>query len=142
MTRPSTQDQFNKASNRNDGKQKPKYPPPFSIRLTWEERAYLERVCGSTPWSTYIRKVALGGAETRRTRKHRQPRADDAALSRALGALGKSRLGSNLNQIAKAANRGTLPITPELLEELNAACAEFRALRSAIIEALGLKAVE
>ena len=142
MTRPSTQHAFSNASAGDTAEKKPKYPPPFSIRLTWEERAYLERVCGSTPWSTYIRKVALSEAETPRKRQTRQPKTDDAALSRALGALGKSRLASNLNQIAKAANRGTLPVTPELMEELNAACAEFRALRSDIIEALGLKVRE
>ncbi|ADM09294.1 hypothetical protein PB2503_06132 [Parvularcula bermudensis HTCC2503] len=76
-------------------------------------------------------------ASPRRT--YRKPRPHDAAIGKALAALGQSRLSSNMNQIAKAANLGTLSVTPELSEELASACADIRAMRSALVEALGLK---
>lgn len=47
-------------------KDRPKYPPPFSMRLTWEERAHLDRVCNGKPWSTYIRQTVLKDAEALR----------------------------------------------------------------------------
>ncbi|MEM8986540.1 MAG: plasmid mobilization relaxosome protein MobC [Pseudomonadota bacterium] len=72
-------------------------------------------------------------------RKKRSPVADDAALARVLGALGQSRLASNLNQIAKAANQGVLTVTPDLIDELSDACADVRAMRQDLIAALGFK---
>jgi len=35
---------------------KPKYPPPFSLRLTYEERARLGAQRGDKPLSVYIRE--------------------------------------------------------------------------------------
>ena len=116
----------------------PKYPPPFSIRFTWEERAELDRIAGREPWSRFIRKAVFGDSASKRRKLARQPRVDEAALAKALGQLGAARLSTNLNQIAKAANLGTLPVTPELSEELYEACADVKALRDDLIAALGL----
>ena len=117
---------------------KAKYPPPFSIRFTWEERAELDRLAGHEPWSRYIRKAVFADATSKRRKPARQPRVDEAALAKTLGQLGASRLAANLNQIAKAAHIGTLPVTPELEGELHEACVEVKALRNALIAALGL----
>jgi hypothetical protein len=54
-----------------------------------------------------------------------------------LGALGKSRLAGNLNQLAKAVNTGSLPATPETEAELKEACREISALRADLLRALG-----
>ncbi len=53
--------------------------------------------------------------------------------------LGKSRLSANMNQIAKAANRGTLPLTPDLVGDLNAACSDIKYMRWLLVSSLGLK---
>lgn len=113
-----------------------KAPPPFSLRLTFEERAALDRMAGGKPLGAYIRDRLLGERVARRASR-RRPKTDDVAMARALSALGQSRLSSNLNQIAKAANMGALPVTPELEDELQAACADIQRMRQALMYALG-----
>lgn len=117
-----------------------KHPPPFSIRFTDEERAYLRREAGRLSLSAHIRAKLFEDATLpkRLTRKKRAPSVDQAKLAKLLGALGGSRLSSNMNQIAKAAHMGALPVTPELEQELAEACAEIRAMRCALIEAIGV----
>ena len=112
---------------------------PFSIRLTPNERQQLEAEAGSKPLSTYMRERLLG-SEAQPRRYLRKPRADEQALSKALGVLGRSRLASNLNQLAKAANLGTLPVSSDVLADLTQACADIREMRTALMQALGFKA--
>ncbi len=61
---------------------------------------------------------------------------DDEALGRVLGALGKSRLSNNVNQLAKAVNIGTLPVTPETESQLKQACADIAVMREELMRAL------
>lgn len=114
-------------------------PAPFSLRLTFEERAVLERMAGDKPLGAFIRKQLFGDSAAPRTLHQRKPGPDKKALAQALSALGQSRLSSNMNQIAKAAHLGTLPLGPDLEDELSTACADIRAMRDALIRALGLK---
>ena len=120
-------------------RQKKKRLPPLSFRATEEERALLKEWAGSLPIGAYIRATLFGDRVSPRRRKARRPSVDQEALSKALALLGQSRLSSNLNQIAKAANMGALPISQGLLDELNAACTDVRRMREALIEALNLK---
>jgi hypothetical protein len=52
--------------------------------------------------------------------------------------LGQSRLSSNLNQLAKAVNTGSLPVTPETERELRQAARDVMVMRRMLIDALGL----
>lgn len=117
---------------------KRKRPAPFAIRLSAEERARLEREAAGAPLGTYIKAKALGEPMAR-MRRTGQSVEDRQAFAQALGLLGKSRLSSNLNQLARLANTGSLPLTPEVEEELLAALADVRAIRRLLMEALGLK---
>ena len=54
-----------------------------------------------------------------------------------MGALGGSRLSSNLNQLAKAVNTGSLPVTPETEDDLKQACREVAEMRAELLRALG-----
>jgi hypothetical protein len=112
---------------------------PFSLRLSAQERARLEADAGGLPLGEYIRRRVFADGATPR-RRTRRPIADHESLARVLAELGRARLASNLNQIAKSANSGSLPVTPELSAEINAACADVRAMRDDLITALGLKA--
>ncbi|HWH73027.1 MAG TPA: plasmid mobilization relaxosome protein MobC [Methylibium sp.] len=112
-------------------------PAPFSLRLTFEERAVLEAQAGHMPLGAYIRARLLGGAAMPR-KVHRRPVKDDEALARVLGALGNARLSNNLNQLARAANAGALPVTPETMQALIAACRDVRDMRAGLMAALGL----
>lgn len=112
------------------------YDPPFSLRLSFEERAQLQEMAEGQPLGGYIRARLLGQQTKRRGSSIR----DREALAQVLGMLGQSRLSSNLNQLAKLANIGSLPLTPETEAELRAAAAEVMAIRRLLVSALGLKA--
>ena len=136
---------FSNASAVCPPKPKSKAPPPFSIRFTDDERARLNRDAGTLSLAAYIRLKLFAGDDpppTKRklTRKKHQPSAELAVLGHMLGGLGQSRIASNLNQIAKAANMGALPVTPELEQDLVEACAAVKAMRHDLIAALGIKA--
>lgn len=111
---------------------------PFAIRLSKDERARLEREAAGAPLGTYIKAKALGDPPLRMRRTGHSVE-DRQSFAQALGMLGKSRLSSNLNQIAKLANTGSLPLTPEVEAELLSALADVRAIRRLLMEALGLK---
>nr|WP_321361382.1 plasmid mobilization relaxosome protein MobC [uncultured Hyphomonas sp.] len=108
---------------------------PFSLRLSEEERVQLKASADGQPLGAYIKSRLFSGAQYR----SRARQVDREALGKVLGALGQSRISQNLNQIAKAANIGALPVTPELVEELHETCAELKSLRQDIMAALGLR---
>lgn len=112
--------------------------PPFSLRLTFAERATLERAAGTKPLGRYIRERLLGDEAAPRKARGGKAVEDQAALARVLGALGSSRLSNNLNQLAHAVNVGALPVTPDTQAELRAACEAVRQIRADLIRALGL----
>jgi hypothetical protein len=77
----------------------------------------------------YLRTMALGSPGPRAVRRPSVERAD---LARLLGELGK--IGSNVNQLARAANTsGDMPA----VDELAAITADVRVLRDALMKALG-----
>ncbi len=111
---------------------------PFSLRLSFEERAQLEQEATGMPLGRYIRdKVLDGKAKPRRTRG-KFPVKDHEALGRVLGALGASRLSSNVNQLARAVNTGSLPVKPETEDAIKQACREIAQIRRDLLAALGL----
>lgn len=84
----------------------------------------------------YIRNALLGDEAQTRSSRQRRPTLDRVALAKALALLGRSRLASNMNQIAKAAHAGALPLEPELIADLMAACADIQLMRDALMRAL------
>jgi transcriptional regulator of met regulon len=120
-------------------KAKAKYPPPYSIRFTAAEKAWLKKKAAPQAVSTYIRNILLADESAPRRGKRVTRIRDDEALARTLAALGRARLSNNLNEIAKAAKVGALPVTPELIQELTDTCNEIREMRKMLMKALGLK---
>ena len=114
-----------------------KRTPPFSLRLNEEEKARLIAEANGAPLGTYIKAKAMGAPL--RARRTGLAVADRKALAQALALLGQSRISSNLNQLAHAANVGVLPVTPETEEALMEACAEVSDIRRLLMSALGLK---
>lgn len=112
-------------------------PAPFSLRLTFEERVALERAAGDMPLGAYIRGELFRGKSTRRRRPRKRPVKDYQALGQLLGELANARLANNLNQLARAANTGSLPVTPETEKALREACAEVQQMRTLLMAALG-----
>ncbi len=116
-----------------------KIPAPFSLRLTFEERAALEKEAGNKPLGAFIRSKLFRGSEAPRKQRtrSRKPLKDDKALAELLGKLGQSRLASNINQLAKASNTGSLPVTPDTEQALQNACNDVRVMRMLLMQALG-----
>jgi len=111
---------------------------PISTRVTIAERDRIRGLANGMSMSVYLRTVALKGTRGV-VRKKSKPSADKKMLGRVLGALGQSRLSSNMNQIAKAAHMGALPVSDDLHDELMKACANIRAMRRDLISALGVQ---
>ncbi|MEO9738053.1 MAG: hypothetical protein ABJH45_23060 [Paracoccaceae bacterium] len=110
---------------------------PFSLRLTFEERAKLEKQAAGMPLGAYIRKQVFGKDTTPRKTRGKHPVKDHVALGRVLGALGQSRLSSNVNQLARAVNTGSLPVTPDTEQSIIEACVAIEEIRIELLRALG-----
>lgn len=117
---------------------KKKRPSPFCIRLSEEERAYLEEKAGGKPLGAYIRQQLLGDRAAKR-RKQRKPSVDDKQVAALLASIGHSRVSANLNQLARAVNMGTLDVSRDTEQQLLEATEAVLAMRSALFIALGLK---
>jgi len=124
---------FNKSANL-----KRKRPSPFCIRLSEAQRARLADEAAGAPLGAYIKAKALG--EPLRMRRTGLSIQDREALAKTLALLGQSRLPSNLNQLAHAANIGALPMTPETEEFLRACLQDVRDIRNLLMRALGRQA--
>lgn len=124
-----------------------KRPAPFSLRLSQEERNALERAAGAKSLSAYIKSrlfpagVTAVGAPSASAHWHKAGRSveDHQALAQLLTLLGASRLSQNVNQLAKAANCGTLGVGDEVEADLHVACTEIAAMRHLLLIALGMK---
>lgn len=134
--RPRVSGVFNDVSDA--PKARSKQASPFSLRLTYAERTQLKAEAGAQPLGTYIRSRLLGDKAEKR-RRLRPPGPDHQKLALVLAALGQSRLASNMNQIAKAANMGVLEVSAELTHDLEGACRAIADMREMVIAALGLK---
>ena len=128
------QQTFSEASSKSKRK---KTLPPFSLRLSKEEREKLENAAAGMPLGPFIKAKMFDGDLAPRRMRGQAPVKDHAALARALGLLGNLRLANNLNQLAKAANMGALPLSPEVEDELMATCAAVLAIRMELMKALG-----
>jgi len=128
---------FNKASGKlNKRAIGTKPTSPISIRFTVKERAYLDTLAGNQAISSYIREKILGEKAEKR-KVLRKPKMEDIQYSTLLASLGQSRLSSNVNQLAKHANMGTLDCSQNIEQQLEDACGAIFAMRDALFMALG-----
>lgn len=102
----------------------------LTVRVSNEERATIDQAAerAGLMIGSYARKVLL---EAPAPRQVRRPPVERRELVRLLAELGK--IGSNINQLARAVNTGELIGAPALEEDLNG----LRILRDAILRALG-----
>ena len=114
--------------------------PPFSLRLTFEERAKLERDAAGMALGAYIRSRLLDPETVAPRKRGKFPVKDHQALAQLLGLLGQSRLANNVNQLARAANTGSLAVTPDTEEALMSATADINQMRQLLIQALDIDA--
>jgi len=106
---------------------------PFSVRLTLDERAYLEQQAGTQHLGAFIRDQLLN-KKAKKRRVLRKPKIDDKNLAMVLSLLGDQRIASNLNQLARHANMGTLDFDDQILEQIQEACAAMIAVRNYLLD--------
>jgi hypothetical protein len=116
----------------------PDRPATFTLRLTPEDRLRLERDAAGMSLGAYVRWRLFDADKLPPRSRGKFPVKDHQALSRTLAALGQSRIASNLNQLAAAANIGALYVTPEIEVELAEAVRHVAAIRKMLIAALNL----
>jgi hypothetical protein len=133
-----TPNTFNKTATYRDAAKK-KRPAPFSLRLTFEERAQLEREAAGMSLGAYIRAKLFDNTKPTRQTRGKFPVKDHKALGKVLGLLGQTRIANNLNQLAKAANRGLLQIEGDTEADLREACRMISHIRDELVMALGLR---
>lgn len=109
---------------------------PFSLRLSIEEKARLKAAAGNMALGAYIKARLFDGLPAV-PRQNAPSSYDKQIIGKVLAMLGRSRLSSNMNQIAHAANLGILPLEPELIKGLNAACADIRTMRTCLLRGMG-----
>ena len=117
-------------------------PAPFSLRLSFEERQRLEKQAAGMSLSAYVKDRIFGQDAVPRQTRGKAPVRDHELLGKLLGQLGASRLPQNINQLARAANIGTLPVNDETTRELNRACEDIAAMRWMLMQALGMRLPE
>lgn len=111
-----------------------KRPTPFSLRLTRDERTMLDERAGGQPLGAYIRGQLLGEVNLTKRRAQRKPKVTDKNLALVMALLGEQRIASNLNQLARHANMGTLDCDDETLEQIQEACAAMIAVRHYLLD--------
>lgn len=121
---------------------KNKYPTPFSLRLTNDERKSLKLAADGRPLAAYIRwlifKEDMPELPKQRTREKYSDK-DRKLLAKLLGVLGQSRIANNINQLAKAANSGSLPVNEEVIKALEDALESVYWMRNTLIKGMGIK---
>lgn len=102
----------------------------LTVRLTEDERAAIDAAAERAGLMTgsYARQKLLGGPAPRQVRR---PPVERRELARLLGEVGK--IGSNLNQLARAANQGSYVRGVEI----ETALAGLDDVRAAILSTLG-----
>lgn len=112
---------------------------PFCMRLNEEERKKLEQAASGVHLSKYIKSILFGRDLPQITRRSIKPVKDHHELAKLLALLGQSRIASNINQLAKAANSGSLPVNADVLRSLDEAARSILTMRSMLMKALGFK---
>lgn len=113
------------------------YPAPFSLRLNEKERSELDKLANGRPLGQFIKDAIFTHGMRPQSRK--PAIADQKLLAKLLGALGQSRIASNINQLAKAANSGSLPVNDEVLKSIMEAVSAIAWMRECLIRGMGLK---
>ena len=91
---------FSAAATLPPQKSKRRYTPPFSLRLTLDERKKLDEMAGSLPLASFIHN-RLFSEQVEKRRPVKKPAPDSAMLALLLSELGRSRLASILTNWPK-----------------------------------------
>lgn len=106
---------------------------PFSLRLTYEERAKLQRAAADQTLGTYIRSQLF---DERSLASRHEKIEDQKTYAQLLGIIGQSDLGKSLRELSNAAHSGSLVITPDTQVMLTAALQDVVAIKEMLLKEL------
>ncbi len=115
---------------------------PLGFRVTPEERVQIAREASAwgVPVSAFVKwRVLRRERLAPPKRRNVTPVKDHQLLTQVLAWFGSSRLPQNLNQLARAANTGTLLVTPDTEAALQRVCHEVMEICRLIRKALGFQ---
>lgn len=115
----------------------------LSVPLTPEQMAELARRAGRAPLSAFAREQLFPANDNEpapaiRTRCA-APVRDDAALAEVLAKLGKTDLAGSLREMARLAQLGALPLTPETESDIQQTRRDVREIKMLLMTALGIR---
>ena len=111
---------------------------PFSLRLTFEERAQIEANAGTMPVGAYIKSLLLASDAPKYRKRRSAPGADQELLAQVLACLGATRIANNLNQLARATNIGSFYFDDDTKRMIRDACNDVHIMRQMLMRALGI----
>jgi hypothetical protein len=85
----------------------------------------LEKDAAGISLRAYIRSRLLDPVAPKRRTRGKHPVKDHKELGKLLGELGKSRIANNINQLAKAANSGSLEVSPDTEKAIQSSCSDI-----------------
>lgn len=109
---------------------------PFSLRLTYEERAKLQASAGEEPLAIFIRSKLFGEDDIVNRKEVFKGRTECAKI---LGMLGQSDLSKNLNELSQAVQSGSLIVTPDTQAVLDQALEDIAFMRVALLKELRVR---
>jgi hypothetical protein len=115
------------------------YTAPVSLRMSFDEKAQLERDAAGMSVAAYIRWRLFDPDKPPPRTRGKHPVKDHRAIAQLLALLGQSRLATNVNQLARSANSGSLPLTPDTERALTEAASDIAEIRKLLLQALNLE---
>jgi hypothetical protein len=112
---------------------------PFSLRLTFEERAALEEQAGGMPLSAYIKSLLFTEDAPKYRQRRRAAAPDEKLLAEVLACLGASHIAKRLGDLSKAANSGSLYFDADTKADIKRACDDVQAMHVLLMRALGMQ---
>ena len=102
----------------------------------------VERAAGGMPLSAYIKSLLFAEDAPKYRKRRRSAYVDEKLLAELLACLGATRIANNLNQLAKAANSGSLYFDFDTKNDIKRACDDVHAMRLMLMRALNMPVVE
>lgn len=110
-----------------------------SLRLSVEEKKHLQGLAKGQTLSAYIRSRIFNSENTTGKNIRLSAFERQKLLAQILTDLGKTNLGASLHELSQAAKIGALPLTPDVLSEINKTLFDIKTLRRTLLKALGLR---
>ena len=131
---------FNSRASGRSSRRKGNYR--LSVRLSDAELTELRAAAGSKTLSDHLRDRLFDKGRRTQRKPRRALRADTAALGQILGAIGRSRVAANVEQLARDARSGALLLDDVTARQIAEAHAEIRDIRERLIAAMGLTSTQ